>query len=55
MDPVIWKNIQKLVNLPNLIVIGLNAKARLAFKMANNSRELSMYWVHTKLSNFNSF
>ena len=50
MEHVTWKSIQKLVNLPNLMVIGLNAKAWYTFKI----RELSMDWrtpvppIHTK-------
>ena len=51
MGHVIWKSIKKLVNSPNLMVIGLNAKARHTFKI----RELSMDWrtpvppIHTKV------
>ena len=47
---VIGKSIQKLVNLPNLMVIGLNTKAWYTFKI----RGLSMDWrtpvppIHTK-------
>ena len=40
MGHVISKSIQKLVNSPNLMVIGLNAKAWYTFKI----RELSMDW-----------
>ena len=47
---IIWKSIQKLGRLPNLMVIGLNPKAWYTFKI----RELSMDWrtpvppIHTK-------
>ena len=41
MELVIGKNIQKLVNLPKLRVIGLNAKALLIIAKI---RELSMDW-----------
>ena len=50
MGHVIWKSIQKSVNLPNLMVIGLNTKAWYTVKI----RELSMDWrtpvppIHTK-------
>ena len=50
MGHVISKSIQKLVNSPNLMVIGLNAKAWYTLKI----RELSMDWrtpvppIHTK-------
>ena len=50
MGHVISKSIQKLENLPNLMVIGLNAKAWYTVKI----RELSIDWrtpvprIHTK-------
>ena len=50
MGHVIVKSIQKLVNSPNLMVIGLNVKAWYTFEI----RELSMDWrtpvppIHTK-------
>ena len=38
MGHVIWKNIQKLVNLPSLTVIGINVKVWYTFKNHSNKR-----------------